>query len=304
MRPYRIPYRCRLVYLLSRLFLAQHGCAGALRSRVRPDRSGAQIHDDLMAASFCFHRGIVWGGSVGGDHYREHLALSRLLGLAEPRRRGCWSLLPAYYRERVLKLGESQIESLENGGISVLSQLLRLDLPSSRDSLRAASIFSPAFLAKIRADCPLGPASYTGRRIVIHIRRGDISSSSHPHRYTPNTFYLHILDALQVCLGDGLDVTIHSQSSSSESFTPFQERGAKLKLDGPIEEAWADMITADILVLSKSSFSYVPALYNPNIVLYQPFWHAALPNWISLASADWNEQLASLHAKLKESCSP
>ena len=39
---------------------------------------------------------------------------------------------------------------------------------------------------------------------------------------------------------------------------------------------------ADLLVTAKSSFSYVAALLNPGLVLYEPFWHGPIPGWIVL----------------------
>jgi hypothetical protein len=44
----------------------------------------------------------------------------------------------------------------------------------------------------------------------------------------------------------------------------------------------AHMVQADVLVMARSSFSYVPALANTNCVIYQHFWHHPLPEWIFL----------------------
>ena len=41
------------------------------------------------------------------------------------------------------------------------------------------------------------------------------------------------------------------------------------------------MISADIFIMSKSSFSYVPAVFNNNKVIYTEMWHKKLDNWIS-----------------------
>lgn len=55
-------------------------------------------------------------------------------------------------------------------------------------------------------------------------------------------------------------------------------------------EPWNDfveMISSDILVMSKSSFSYLCALLNPNaIIIYTPFWHPPLKNWLVYRSDD------------------
>jgi hypothetical protein len=42
------------------------------------------------------------------------------------------------------------------------------------------------------------------------------------------------------------------------------------------------MSIADILVIGKSSFSYVAGLYNTNTVYYFNFWHSPLNNWINV----------------------
>lgn len=45
------------------------------------------------------------------------------------------------------------------------------------------------------------------------------------------------------------------------------------------------MVTADVVVMAKSSFSFVPALLNAKAtVLYSPFWHPALPGWQTVSN--------------------
>lgn len=39
------------------------------------------------------------------------------------------------------------------------------------------------------------------------------------------------------------------------------------------------MATANILLTSKSSFSYAAAMLNENIVYYLPFWHKPSEKW-------------------------
>ncbi len=40
------------------------------------------------------------------------------------------------------------------------------------------------------------------------------------------------------------------------------------------------MVSADVLVMAKSSFSYSAALFSNGIKIYLPFWHKPLQNWI------------------------
>ena len=44
------------------------------------------------------------------------------------------------------------------------------------------------------------------------------------------------------------------------------------------------LATADVLVMSRSSFSYVAAILNRDgAVMYHPFWHRAPSSWITVA---------------------
>jgi hypothetical protein len=52
--------------------------------------------------------------------------------------------------------------------------------------------------------------------------------------------------------------------------------------DPPID-CLRKLATADVLVMSRSSFSYVGAILNKTgIVMYHPFWHSALSSWLTV----------------------
>jgi hypothetical protein len=55
-------------------------------------------------------------------------------------------------------------------------------------------------------------------------------------------------------------VTIHSESKSYESFDAFTALNYTVRLDSPLHEVWTDLMTADVAILSQSTFSYVPQL--------------------------------------------
>jgi hypothetical protein len=58
-----------------------------------------------------------------------------------------------------------------------------------------------------------------------------------------------------------------------------------LRINGRAIDRIAELATADVLVMSRSSFSYVAGLLNKNcVVLYHPFWHEALSSWQAVAS--------------------
>ena len=55
-----------------------------------------------------------------------------------------------------------------------------------------------------------------------------------------------------------------------------------LHLNESVEDTFTAMVLADILVTSRSSFSYTAAILSEGIVYYMPFWHPPLPGWISV----------------------
>ena len=61
-------------------------------------------------------------------------------------------------------------------------------------------------------------------------------------------------------------------------------RGYALHLDAPLIDTWRGMICSDMLIMAKSSFSFVPALYHAGLVVVQSYAHAVharQPEWIS-----------------------
>ena len=54
-------------------------------------------------------------------------------------------------------------------------------------------------------------------------------------------------------------------------------------INGKAVDCLRKLATADILIMSRSSFSYVAAVLNRNgIVMYHPFWHRALSSWMTV----------------------
>src|SRR6185437_13235488 len=55
-------------------------------------------------------------------------------------------------------------------------------------------------------------------------------------------------------------------------------------------ETMKGMATADALIISRSSFSYFAALFSNGMVIYFPFWHQPLKDWVI---SDINGNLSS-----------
>ena len=75
------------------------------------------------------------------------------------------------------------------------------------------------------------------------------------------------------------NVTIDPQVNRLEDFDIIPNLARFVNGD-PIETL-RRMATAEALVLSRSSYSYVAAILNANcIVVYHPFWHSPLKEWL------------------------
>ena len=81
-------------------------------------------------------------------------------------------------------------------------------------------------------------------------------------------------------------VIIYSQSTSYESLDEFKERGYELHIDEPIDDVWKTIMTvANVFIMSRSSFSFVPAMLvnndasNSTKVVYTPFWDEPIRGW-------------------------
>jgi hypothetical protein len=122
--------------------------------------------------------------------------------------------------------------------------------------------------------------------VAVHMRRGDVTPA-HPQRFTPvetvcETTRL-VKSLLEDC-GQQYRVCLYSQGAVGD-FACLEALGAQLCLD--VDPVWTmrQLVEADILVMSKSSFSYVAALISDGIKLYEPFWHSPLGSWIARDSA-------------------
>jgi hypothetical protein len=184
------------------------------------------------------------------------------------------------------------------------------------------------------------------RKAVLHIRRGDVTpcDPDTSERYLPNAYYLEMLERYVVPM-DHHRVTIYSERSSIEPWDDF--RNCTLRLDGgdrddrargggvnassalssssmqDLANIWLDMITADVLIMSKSSFSVVPALlgggptspvptpsalaasrFTPPQIVYADFWIEPLPHWTRVPQNLLRQAAVDAERVKKQYCPP
>jgi hypothetical protein len=226
----------------------------AFFTEARLDRAGASLGDMLLAHAYAFANNIIYGGACSPDDLPHQNSTQRLIDTVG------------------------------------LSDLLRFACPRrDRDSMIARSVyanqgtslFTPSYLNFLHGRVQY-PATTTAKyNVAVHIRRGDVSPcSEYANRYLPNS---HYLDILKEYVPSNLSVAVFSESNSVESWDDF--RNCTLFLDTDLGEAWKAMMTADYVVVSKSSFSLIPAVLNRNAtVIYTPFMHKKLKGWTEVSS--------------------
>jgi hypothetical protein len=125
-------------------------------------------------------------------------------------------------------------------------------------------------------------------RIAIHVRRGELPLIA-PERMLPNEYYLAvaqkvrgILEDLKVDYRFELYTEVASQNVKAnklEEFGAIPNVTIFINSDPikPIEK----MATADVVIISHSSYSYFASLLNVNgTIIYHPFWSRPLSDWV------------------------
>lgn len=130
--------------------------------------------------------------------------------------------------------------------------------------------------------------------MAVHIRRGDIvegqasGNQGLTKRWLTIEYFENIVKQAAEMIGDRLDIYLFSQGSEDD-YKSFEQYGKVYYcFDMPDRDSFLHMVRADILVISKSSFSYKPALLSDGIRICPPdFWHGYPDDekWI-MASAD------------------
>jgi len=146
-------------------------------------------------------------------------------------------------------------------------------------------------------------------RLAIHVRRGELYAIF-SDRMLPNSYYVSSALAFQVVLKK-LDIPFVCELYTEVPTKPFvvtpQHHGIEGRIQADVTydpamnhledfdaipnleqfinispiDTLERMATADALILSRSSFSYLAAILSTKcIVIYYPFWHRALNDWL------------------------
>lgn len=116
--------------------------------------------------------------------------------------------------------------------------------------------------------------------IAIHIRRGDVSPHQNPSRFLNFEYYLQCIINISKILQDtDYKITIYSENSILNELNNYINilnniKNINYNIDGDVIDIFKDFVNSDILITSKSSYSYSAALIKKRgITLYPSFWH-------------------------------
>lgn len=120
--------------------------------------------------------------------------------------------------------------------------------------------------------------------VAIHIRRENLHDKGRAEERvtTPNNYYLKIMDTIREKYKDNdKKILFHIYSQGNiMNFLDLNNTNVKFYINHDVIETFLGMVSANILVISPSSFSYVAALISDGEIYYKKFWHNPRKNWI------------------------
>jgi hypothetical protein len=96
-------------------------------------------------------------------------------------------------------------------------------------------------------------------------------------------------------------VVIYSQEPSHESLDEFRDKGYELNTSTNMAEVWIAALTADVFIMSRSDFSFIPAILTKATVVYTPFWEKAHRGW-DVVGNDVMDQTTAEFQRLSAAC--
>ena len=230
-------------------------------SKAKSDLAGSAVQDMLLAHAFCYKHNLTYGGAC--------------LPWFIPARRKTQELLENIGYAGILRYNTCPTKP---------SMLLDSKLFRHKDASLFSESWRQSLLAEHEQNVQSAVVSSNSSKlvfeIVAHIRRGDIDPCFKPERYLANSYYISLIERYWPTNNNlTVHVTIFSESDSFESFAVFRERNYTLRLDTDLSECWETMKNADVFIMSRSTFSYVPALLNTKTVCYTQFWLDPMKGW-------------------------
>jgi hypothetical protein len=121
--------------------------------------------------------------------------------------------------------------------------------------------------------------------IAVHIRRGDVNGNNQFwDKFTENRYISNVLSKiLEIIISQGLEPSVCVYSEGEKAgFLELERFNPKFYLNISPFTTFHNLVCADVLLLSKSTFSYSAALLSNGIVFYESFKHRPQNGWIKI----------------------
>jgi hypothetical protein len=155
-------------------------------------------------------------------------------------------------------------------------------------------IWTADWIAEIQGRVRYAKSADSTYRVAVHIRRGDVTPCKHTGRYLSNSHYERVLMRyIPTAQRKTAAIEVFSEYNSFEPWDGLIHRltskdglgfpSVQLRLDTNLSDVWQGLVSADLVVLSRSTFGMVPAMLNSHgTVIYTPFPRRPLPHWITV----------------------
>jgi hypothetical protein len=211
-------------------------------------KSGVVIHEMLLAHAWAFHHNVAYGGSCGepSSKHKEHEALLASVGLEELLVFAC----PRDHHDK-----EDKVTS-------------RSVIPRNHYVKPGSDLWTPDYVDYLKSHVDYPPKIPDKFTIAVHVRRHDVTPCQPLNhgfqRYLPNLHFQNLIDKYTQ---PNARVVIFSQSNSFEPFDDFINKGYEVKLDDAVTDVWQTISTADVVIVSRSSFSLIPSVVSKGKVV-------------------------------------
>lgn len=116
--------------------------------------------------------------------------------------------------------------------------------------------------------------------VSVHIRRPNSNDDRIDGADTSLSYYFNIINIIKQKYHDK-DLLFHIYSQNEiNDYNDFDKTNLVFHLNENLFDTFIGLVAADILITSRSSFSYSASILSDGEIYYQPFWHPPGDKWI------------------------
>jgi len=119
--------------------------------------------------------------------------------------------------------------------------------------------------------------------VAIHVRRPNIHDTRVDGANTSDDYYLSVIAHIREKYKHIKNIQFHIYSQGRiEHFNQYIHEDTVFHINEELRSTFTGLVSADVLVLSRSSFSYIAAFLSEGEIYYINFWHKPKKDWIIL----------------------